>query len=171
MKVFLIGLPGCGKTTLGKKVSLQLNKTFVDLDEEIVKGEGQSIGELFANVGERNFREIEKKYLTIWCAHDGDFIMATGGGTPCFYDNMTQINKAGFSIFLDTTVSEIATRMMNTELSKRPLFAGQDVSTVAGRIQEMRMQRISFYTQAHVTFSGEDLTVQSLAEEILSLEG
>lgn len=170
MKVFLIGLPGCGKSTLGREVALQLKRSFVDLDDEIVKGEGQSVGQIFGRLGEAQFRNIEKKYLKKWCDHAGDIVMATGGGTPCFLGNMDLINASGLSIFLDATVSEIATRMMNTELAKRPLFAGQDVSTIAGRIQEMRMERIHFYLQAKITLSGDHLNAQIITEEILALE-
>ncbi|MEP2670335.1 MAG: shikimate kinase [Cyclobacteriaceae bacterium] len=171
MKVFLVGLPGCGKSTLGREVAQLLKKPFVDLDDEIVRGEGQSIGQIFAQLGEEKFRSIEKNYLTKRCEHGDDFVMATGGGTPCFLNNMALINRSGLSLFLDTTVSEIATRMMNTELAKRPLFAGQDISTIAGRVQEMRMARIHFYAQARVTLSGEHLNAQSIAEEVLALEG
>ncbi|MEQ8364700.1 MAG: shikimate kinase [Cyclobacteriaceae bacterium] len=170
MKVFLIGLPGCGKSTLGREVAQLLKRPFVDLDDEIVKGEGQPIGQIFGSQGEAQFRNIEKRYLKKWSDHAGDVVMATGGGTPCFLDNMSLINASGLSIFLDTTVSEIATRMMNTELAKRPLFAGQDISTIAGRIQEMRMARIHYYAQARVTLSGDHLNAQSIAEEILALE-
>lgn len=170
MKVFLIGLPGCGKSTLGREVAHLLKKPFVDLDDEIVKGEGQSIGQIFSDLGEAQFRNIEKKYLKNWCDHTDDVVLATGGGTPCFLDNMSLINASGLSIFLDTTVSEIASRMMNTELAKRPLFAGQDISTIAGRVQEMRMARIHFYAQARVTLSGDHLNASSIAEEILALE-
>lgn len=170
MKVFLIGLPGCGKSTLGREVAHLLKKPFVDLDDEIVKGEGQSIGQIFSGLGEAQFRNIEKKYLKNWCDHTDDVVLATGGGTPCFLDNMSLINASGLSIFLDTTVSEIASRMMNTELAKRPLFAGQDISTIAGRVQEMRMTRIHFYAQARVTLSGHHLNAPRIAEEILALE-
>ncbi|MFZ1807661.1 MAG: shikimate kinase [Cyclobacteriaceae bacterium] len=170
MKVFLLGLPGCGKSTLGREVAQLLKRSFVDLDDEIVKGEGQSVSHIFGSLGEAQFRNIEKKYLKQWCDHKSDLVMATGGGTPCFLDNLSLINASGLSIFLDTTVSEIATRMMNTELAKRPLFSGQDISTVAGRIQEMRMERIHFYSQARVTLSGDHLNAQSIADEILLLE-
>lgn len=170
MKVFLIGLPGCGKSTLGREVAKMLKRPFVDLDDEIVKGEGQSIEHIFETLGEAQFRNIETRYLKTGCDQSGDFIMATGGGTPCFLDNMKLINLSGISIFLDTIVSEIAARMMNTELAKRPLFTGQDISTIAGTIQEMRMARINFYTQAQVTLSGDHLNAESIAEEILALE-
>jgi shikimate kinase len=171
MKIFLIGLPGCGKTTMGKLAAQMMGRNFVDLDDEIVRGEGQSVTSIFAKVGEEQFRRIEEQYLKNWCDSTVDFIMATGGGTPCFYSNMDLMNSVGTSIFINTTVSEIADRMMNTELAKRPKFAGQDVSTIAGRIAAMRMERINFYSQAHITLSGDQLNPAGLAKEIQTLKG
>lgn len=171
MKVFLIGLPGCGKSTLAKQVANQLSRTFVDLDVEIVKGERQSIASIFAAKGEAQFRALEKTCLSRWCARSTDFVMATGGGTPCFLSNMELMKKSGISIFLDTDVNEIASRMMNTELAKRPLFAGQDVNTIAARVEEMRTQRISFYDQADVKLTGSQISVDRVIKEILALEG
>lgn len=171
MKVFLIGLPGCGKSTLAKLVANQLGRTFVDLDIEIVKGERQSIANIFDAKGEDQFRAIEKTCLSRWCARSTDFVMATGGGTPCFLSNMDLIKKTGISIFLDTDVNVIASRMMDTELAKRPLFAGQDVKTIAKRVKEMRMQRISFYDQADVKLTGLQISVDQIIREIMTLEG
>lgn len=170
MKIFLIGLPGCGKTTLGKQVAQLLDKNFVDLDAEIVKGEQQSIAQLFVKEGEAPFRIVEQKYLKLWCGLQEDFVMATGGGTPCFLANIELINKAGISVFLDATAEEISTRMLNTELAKRPLFAGQDKSTIEGRVQEMRMQRISFYEQANITLSGDQISAENIAKSVLELK-
>lgn len=171
MKVFLIGLPGCGKSTLAKLVANQLGRTFVDLDVEIVKGERQSIANIFNSKGEEQFRALEKTCLSRWCARSTDFVMATGGGTPCFLSNMELIKKSGISIFLDTDINEIASRMMNTELAKRPLFAGQDVDTIAGRVEEMRRQRISYYNQADVKLTGSQISVDQIIKDILTLEG
>lgn len=170
MKIFLVGLPGCGKTTLGRQVSQLLNRNFVDLDGEIVKGEQQSIAQLFTKEGEESFRIIEQKYLKHWCSREGDFVMATGGGTPCFLSNIELINNTGKSVFLDTTAKEIATRMLNTELAKRPLFAGQDKNTIEGRVKEMRMQRIPFYKKAHLTLSGNQINAEKIARWILELK-
>jgi len=171
MKIFLIGLPGCGKSTLGKEIAQALKKTFVDLDAAMVKGEKKSIAEIFAKEGENYFRGIERKYLLSFCEGPSGFVMATGGGTPCFFDNIQVINKSGISIFLDTSTREITTRMMKTELAKRPLFAGQDESTITGRVEAMRLQRIHFYKQAHLTFSGEDINCQAIIREIEKLKG
>lgn len=171
MRIFLIGLPGCGKSTLGKEVAQLMSRTFVDLDEEIVRGEGHSVAQIFQQEGEANFRKIEKKYLSYWCEHQDDFIMATGGGTPCFLSNMELINHSGKSIFLDAPVNVIANRMMNTELARRPLFAGQHVTTIAGRIEDMRQQRFPFYERAHIILSGDPINAGEIVEAIQALEG
>ena len=170
MKIFLIGLPGCGKSTLGKKVADRLDRPFVDLDVEIVKGEKQSVENIFNAKGENQFRVIEKQYLVDWCHRQIDFVMATGGGTPCYFSNMDIIKKSGVSVFIDTDVNKIAIRMLKTELAKRPLFAGQDASTIAGRVEEMRNQRIGFYQQAQIKLSGSDITADQIIKEIQILE-
>lgn len=171
MKIFLIGSPGSGKSTMAKEVSDKMGRAFVDLDAEIVKGEGQSIAGIFEEKGETKFREIEKKYLMRWCNQPIEFIMATGGGTPCFLSNMEVIKKSGLSIFLDTDVSVIAQRMMNTELAKRPLFAGQNELTIAERVAQMRSERISFYNLADIKLSGLQISVDQIISEILKSEG
>lgn len=171
MKIFLIGLPGSGKTTLGKVVAELLKRPFVDLDEEIVMGERQSIAEIFVKMGEDHFRKIETKYLARFCGSSSDFIMATGGGTPCFFSNLELINKSGTSIFLDASVDEIARRMMQTELAKRPMFSSQDVGSIAERVKSMWAQRISFYQKAHLTVSGDQIDSNYLTKTIAALEG
>lgn len=171
MKIFLIGLPGCGKSTLGKKVADLLDRPFVDLDVEIVKGEKQSVESIFNARGENQFRVIEKNYLIDWCQHTDDYVMATGGGTPCYFSNMDLINRSGISIFIDTNVNEIANRMLKTELATRPLFAGQDASTISARVEEMRNQRIGFYKQAQLTLSGSDITPNQIIKNVQALKG
>lgn len=170
MKIFLIGLPGCGKTTLGKKLADLLGQPFVDLDVEIVKGENQSVENIFSEKGESQFRILEKDYLMDWCQRSHDFVMATGGGTPCYFDNMNLINKSGVSVFLDVEAHEIADRMLKTELAKRPLLAGQDASTIVTRVESMRAQRIDFYNRAQLKVEGEEITAKKIANEILGLE-
>jgi shikimate kinase len=171
MKIFLIGLPGCGKSTMAKAVATELGRPFLDLDIEIVKGEKQAITDIFEIRGEIKFREIEKKYLNLFCQQSTDFVMATGGGTPCFLQNMELIKKSGISIFLDTEVKEIASRMMNTELDKRPLFAGQNVNTIASRVVEMRTQRVGFYNQADARLTSDQISVDQIIDKIKVLEG
>lgn len=170
MKVFLVGLPGCGKSTLGQQLASLSNKPFVDLDSVIVEGEGQEVSNIFIRQGEEAFRKIERGYLAEWCNRNEDFVMATGGGTPCFHNNAELINQSGISVFIDTPTSEIAERMMKTELAKRPLFAGQDALTIEGRVKQMRDQRIQFYEMAQIKVSGLDITPNRINQLITSLE-
>jgi len=170
MKVFLIGLPGSGKTTLGRQIAELQNKEFVDLDEEIVRGERQRIVNIFQKLGESRFRELEKQYLEKWCLSETEFVMATGGGTPCYHQNIELINTSGISVFLDEDVSKITKRMLSTELAKRPLFAGQDPAAVAKRIRQMKEERLPFYRHAKLTFSSPELKAKIISDRIRSLE-
>lgn len=171
MKVFLIGLPGSGKTTLGRQIAELQNKEFVDLDEEIVRGERQRIVDIFQKLGESRFRELEKQYLEKWCLSETEFVMATGGGTPCYHQNIELINKAGISVFLDEDISKITDRMLSGELAKRPLFAGQDQSAVANRIRQMKEERLPYYSRARLSFSSLELKAETISDQIRSLEG
>ncbi len=169
MKVFLIGLPGCGKSTTGRQLARALNRPFVDMDYEISKSTGLSVLDIFEKYGEAYFRKAETDMLSYWCAHEHDIVMATGGGTACFYSNMDTINHAGISVFLDIPVEAIAGRMLQTEMAKRPLFAGQDESTIALRISAMRQERLPFYLKARLTFTG-DFVLEQIVMRIKDLE-
>ncbi len=162
MKIFLIGLPGSGKSTIGKSLALELSSQFVDLDTEIEKQEGRSIKKIFKEMKEGYFRQIESQVLKKWIQSPGPFVMATGGGAPCFHDNMEVINKAGVSIFLDVPPKEIAKRIMNSHISERPLFSTDNAESLKDRIEFMRTQRINFYKQAHLTVTGERIEIQEL---------
>jgi shikimate kinase len=99
LKIVLVGMPGSGKSTFGKQLAQQLNFVFVDLDHVIEKETGKSISDIFQQEGEGKFRELESFYLEKCLDGVEGFILATGGGTPCFNDNMDLINKESVSIF------------------------------------------------------------------------
>ena len=162
MKYFLIGLPGSGKTTLGRKLSAALKIPFVDLDHEIEKRETISTQLIFKKFGEQYFREVESAVLKTWCNRTGSFVLATGGGTPCFFDNLEVINQAGKSIFIDVSASEIAKRIMKSDKSERPLFANVEKDAMKDRIEFMRSQRLPFYKQANVTVQGDEINVEHI---------
>jgi shikimate kinase len=166
MKIFLLGLPGSGKTTLGKDLSKALHLLFVDLDSEIEKQAGKKIIEIFSEQGENQFRRLESAELKKWCTSSTGFIMATGGGTPCFFDNMERITKAGTSVFLDVPVSEIVRRMEGTSLLERPLLGSLQREEVQEKIGRMRSQRILFYQQALIILSGEAITAEEVIKKI-----
>lgn len=166
MKIFLVGLPGSGKSTIGKSLALELACPFVDLDHEIEKQEGRTIKQIFKQMHEGYFRQIESKALIRYCQSSDSFVMATGGGAACFFDNMEQINLAGKSIFLDVPPREIAKRIMNSHISERPLFATDNAESLKDRIEFMRSQRINFYKQAHITMSGERFEIKELVKKL-----
>jgi shikimate kinase len=165
MKVFLIGLPGSGKTTMGKKIAAALSVPFVDLDKEIERREGRLIREIFRQKSEDHFRILEANELASWCESDKRFVMATGGGAPCFFHNMEMINKAGTSIFLDVPASEIASRIQKTDVEERPLLAAGGVASLKDNIETMRTSRLSFYKKAKLTF-GPDATPDEVVAAI-----
>ena len=166
MKIFLIGLPGSGKSTIGKSLALELSYPFVDLDKEIEMEEGRTIKKIFKEMKEGYFRQLESKALKKWCQSPDSFVMATGGGAPCFFDNMEQINQVGKSIFLDVPPREIAQRIMNSHISERPLFATDNTESLKDRIEFMRSQRINFYKQAHITMTGERFEIKELVKKL-----
>jgi len=164
MKIFLLGLPGSGKTTVGKALSSHLSVSFVDLDEDIEKEAKTTVQQIFRLHKEEFFRKLEAKALQRRCQSSEDFVMATGGGAPCFFDNIARINAAGASVFLDVPASLITKRILKTDLSTRPLFAGTRPENLKDAIEFMRSQRLPFYRQANVTV-GPDVE----ATEIVSL--
>jgi shikimate kinase len=166
MKIFLVGMPGSGKTTIGKLLAEKMKIPFVDLDAEIEKSEGQSINQIFENKGENYFRELETKTLGQHCSSAQSFVLSTGGGTPCFLNNMKAMNGAGETIFLDVPTKEIADRLAKTALSERPLFAQLDSKQLKDKIELMFSQRISYYREAKYTFAGNEVSVETIASTL-----
>jgi shikimate kinase len=166
MKIFLIGLPGSGKTFLGKELARAMNLLFVDLDKEIEKVEGKPIKEIFKGADENYFREVEARVLRQWCQSDRDFVMATGGGAPCFFDNLQLINQSGKSVFLDVPAHEIVRRMMLSKIEDRPLLAASGREGLKDKIEFMRSSRIAFYNRAHILLHGETITAGQAIEKL-----
>jgi shikimate kinase len=166
MKIFLIGLPGSGKTTLGKQAARQLSIPFVDLDAAIEKLEQRTIAEVFKQSGENYFRQIESDLLKKWAASFTDFLMATGGGAPCFFDNLKVMSQAGLTFFLDVPAMEIAHRIAASKKQDRPLFNSMDFDVLKDQIETLRSRRISFYKQAQHTLVGGDIPSKQLVEII-----
>jgi len=168
MKVFLLGLPGSGKTTLGRKLAATLQMPFVDLDKEIEKTEGKLIRDIFAEKKEDYFRKLESAELKKWCSKPDDFVMATGGGAPCFFDNLEVINKSGKSIFLDVPASEIVRRMSMGPIEKRPLLAAGGKDGLKDSIEFLRTNRMQYYKQASVTLAGATISVEEMSAALKS---
>lgn len=149
--IFLVGMPSSGKSTLGRKLARALGYRFVDLDRLIVKDQGQTISELFANKGEAYFREVESRILHKTLP-DHWLVVATGGGAPCFFDNMEFIKSNGLSVFLHVAPHELAERITQHARDDRPLFSG--VTELEQELTSRLAARLPFYGQADLTVAG-----------------
>jgi len=161
MKYFLVGMPSCGKSSLAKIIGKEINIQFIDLDKEIEIVEKRSINEIFNIKGEDYFRKIESEILNSIIKSNESFIMATGGGTPCYNDNMKIINNNGVSIFLDVKISELKNRLKNKK--DRPLL---NMYEDKGQILKiMYNERKSYYHESNYTISD----IKDQKTEILSI--
>ncbi|TAH17757.1 MAG: shikimate kinase [Cytophagales bacterium] len=158
-RIYLLGMPGSGKSTLAKQLAKEIDFHFIDLDELITLHERHTINEIFAIYGEEYFRQIEQKILLQTTTFTRT-VIALGGGTPCFFDNMEVIKESGFSIYLDVPLDIIAKRL-SKESNTRPLLNTKPEDLLT-QITEKYNQRIDFYKQAHLTISGANLSVKDL---------
>src|SRR5690606_37477681 len=160
MKIYLIGMPGSGKSTIGKQLASALELAFVDLDDEIERVLGKKITRVFGEEGEEYFRQVESSQLKAFAHAEVSFVMATGGGAPCFHNGIDVINDTGLSIFLDVRIETILSRLEADQ--QRPLLAGDDRRT---KLEALREQRLQYYNRAqfHVL---EPIDVDLLIQEI-----
>ena len=145
-RIFLIGYMGSGKTTLGRAYAHSCGLGFIDLDWYVEERMHKTISELFAERGETGFRETERNML-----HEvGEFedvVIACGGGTPCFFDNMDYMNSRGETLFLDTPVEVLVERLRRGRES-RPLLAGIADGELREFVTRHRAFRLAFYLKA-----------------------
>ncbi len=167
LKIVLVGLPGSGKSTFGKQLARKLNFVFFDLDSAIESGEGKEIRQIFEESGEGVFRNIESKYLGKILDGVEGFVLSTGGGTPCFNDNMDLINNKALSVFLDVSLDEVHRRLADNGKGKRPLFAGMDSGELTLKLKNLEVERRGYYLQAKIKLSGDDISTELLISELI----
>jgi len=145
-------MPGCGKSTFGRKVARELNMDFFDLDKAIIEEEGLPITDIFAQKGEDHFREVESRLLREISSTNENFLMATGGGAPCFFDNMDFMNEQGYTIYIDTPVETLMERLSFSGINKRPLLKNMGEENLFEGLTEKLNVRLPFYSQARIAF-------------------
>ena len=165
MKIFIIGFMGSGKTHWGKLVSEKLRIPFFDLDEQIIAHEEKSIPDIFKENGEEYFRLIEKDILHIITESHENFVMACGGGTPCYFNNIDYMNSSGTSIWINTPVDVLYQRLIN-EKEQRPLIKNLSDSNLKSFITKKFSDRRIYYRQADIVIDEEPLKLEDLVEKI-----
>lgn len=167
MLIFLVGMPGCGKSTLARSLAKSLNLTRIDLDEEIVKSEGRTIESIFETDGEDAFRIIEKEIVTKYTKVQNS-IISTGGGAPCFYDNMDRMNQAGITIYLDVPAEELAKRISGQD-PNRPMVKGKTKEELSLFLDQKIKERDPFYNKAQLRVSGKNIKAEEILNKIKNL--
>lgn len=164
MKLFLLGLMGSGKTFWKNELAAKLKLTAYDLDQLIVAVEEASIPEIFEREGEIYFRKTEANILK-WFGEKKSFVLATGGGTPCFHHNMEWMNQQGITIWLDEPVSVLTERLKN-ETANRPLLKNLDEEGLQRYLERQLTDRTPFYNLAKIRLSGNQINLKSLLLKI-----
>ena len=152
---------GAGKTTLGKKLAKALGVPFLDTDDLFEAKYEMSIPEYFALHGEERFRVSEN--LVLKNVLNSHAVISTGGGMPCYQNNMELMNKWGITVFLDRPAGELCNRLLKAK-KKRPLIEGKNEVELLEYIENNLTYRLPFYQQAQITAGREEQTIEKLLE-------
>lgn len=156
---------GSGKTHWGRLLSEKLGIPFFDLDEEIVGQAGKPITEIFATAGEEQFRVMESDILHQLSESNDRFIMACGGGTPCYFNNIDYMNQSGTSVWINTPLETLFSRLVHQK-SKRPLIRDLSDDQLRGFISKKFSDRRMYYEQAELVVDEEPVELDKLIETI-----
>lgn len=156
---------GAGKTTLARKLAKVLHMDFADLDEMFEAKYKIAIPDFFRKYDEALFRKLESQLLKETAAID-NVVISTGGGTPCFYDNMAWMNRRGLTIYIQMDAHSIVHRLTQAR-KKRPLVESKVGNELLDFVREHLRHRNIYYSQATLIVKGESIDVQELSASIL----
>jgi len=166
MKIVLLGYMGSGKTTIGKLLAKCLSVKFLDLDHYIEEAEGSTISSLFAAKGELYFRKKESFYLKQILTKEDDFVLSTGGGTPCYGENIQIITNANIkSFYLSMQLHDLTARLIK-EKEGRPLISALEDKEIAEFVGKHLFERSYYYHQANVVIDCSRKSVDFIVEDI-----
>lgn len=165
MRIFLIGFMGCGKTHWGRLLSEKLTLPFFDLDSKVEEQDGRSVSQIFHEDSEERFRMLEKEMLHLLTESHDQFVMACGGGTPCFFNNIDYMKQKGVVVWINAAVDTIHQRLAG-EKEQRPLISAIPPRELRSFIAKKYAARKIFYQQAAVILPDEQLSLEQLVRSI-----
>ena len=166
-RVYLIGYMGCGKTTIGKRLAKSLGWDVIDMDSRIESRYRKTIPDIFASEGEESFRKKERFILEELSALE-NVVVSTGGGAPCFFDNIDVMNSSGLCVYIRMTPEALAARLKNAK-ANRPLLKDKTEAELANFIKEQLEKRRAFYEQARYVIDNDHGTPEEAAAKIAEL--
>lgn len=169
MLIFIVGYMGCGKSSLGKPLSGLMNYKFIDLDSYIEMKCGMKIPDIFAQYGESSFRKEEQRYLIELCENENDCIISTGGGTPCYEDNMDIMNRYGITIYINLEKNILISRLLSSQ-KKRPLLDSLNEEQLREFVEKSLSSREPFYNKANINITGRNIKPYDISLFIASYD-
>ncbi len=160
MKIFITGYICSGKTSIGKKLAEKLELHYIDMDKCFENKYITSISEFFNTYGEKRFRELEKKIL-IGLIKKEDTVISTGGGTPCYLNNMEIIKQSGISIYLKMSVDSLMKRILNSK-TNRPLLNDVKEEKLENHISNQLSEREKYYKQSDIIVNNENTSINEI---------
>ncbi len=161
--IVLVGMPGCGKSAIGRRLAPRLNLPFVDADDEIERAAGKTIREIFEDHGEPYFRAGEVRVIAR-LLNAGPQVVATGGGSFMSEDTRNNIRNSGISIWVNAELPVLVRRV--SKRSTRPLFEGRDVTAVMKELMEIRYP---VFATADIIVESRDVPHEVMVEEIIKV--
>ena len=163
-RIFLIGFMGSGKSSIGRRLAKLLHFDFFDTDSEIMKKTGKTAIEIFETDGEDFFRKKEQEVITE-LSPKINAVVSTGGGTPCFFDNMQQMNQTGLTIYLQAHPKVLKQRVIRRK-HQRPLLKDIPNEQLETYIAQLLHQREPDYQKSQITVAAFNITAKKLLEVI-----
>jgi shikimate kinase len=165
MRIFLIGFMGSGKSSIGKELAYKLGLFFIDLDSLIEEKTSNTVAEIFSKQGEEKFRKIEHQCLKETFKAD-NVVIATGGGAPCFHNNMQLINEHGISVYIKLNAGMLASRLMSDN-GKRPLLKDHTTpEDFRKHISQLLETREPYYEKATFIIEGKNISAKKIIEKL-----
>lgn len=166
-RVYLIGYMGCGKTTIGKRLAKSIGWDVIDMDSRIESRYRKTIPDIFASEGEESFRKKERFILEELSSLE-NVVVSTGGGAPCFFDNIDVMNSSGLCVYIRMTPEALAARLKNAK-ANRPLLKDKTEEELTNFIKEQLEKRRAFYEQARYVIDNDNGTPEEAAAKIAEL--